>query len=216
VLDELADLVRATSVYEFLRQPPAPGGYHENAVFVDKVRETLLDKISDEVRISMGLVEERRYIEHFERYITHVSYWLKHEKVPNPMTGVDEEPDQDLMADVERLLGVRSSGMSPADFRQEVISKIGAWSLDNPGKRPDYERIFPRPIADLREASFTERKRQVTQINQDLLVFLVDGPDKMAPNDVEAVKTTLANLRNRFGYCDKCAKDAVLALLRKS
>jgi predicted Ser/Thr protein kinase len=216
VLDELAELVRATSVYEFLRQPPAPGGYHENAVFVDKVREALLDKIADEVRISMGLVEERRYIEHFERYITHVSYWLKHEKVPNPMTGVDEEPDQDLMADVERLLGVRSSGMSPADFRQEVISKIGAWSLDNPGKRPDYERIFPRPIADLREASFTERKRQVTQINQDLLVFLVDGPDKMAPGDVEAVKTTLENLRNRFGYCDKCAKDAVLALLRKA
>jgi serine protein kinase len=216
VLDELAELVRATSVYEFLRQPPAPGGYHENAVFVDKVREVLLEKIADEVRISMGLVEERRYIEHFERYITHVSYWLKHEKVPNPMTGVDEDPDQDLMADVERLLGVRSSGMSPADFRQEVISRIGAWSLDNPGKRPDYERIFPRPIADLREASFTERKRQVTRINEDLLVFLVDGPDKMAPDDVEAVKTTLANLKARFGYCDQCAKDAVLALLKKS
>ncbi len=216
VLDELAELVRATSVYEFLRQSPAPGGYHENAVFVDKVREMLLDKIADEVRISMGLVEERRYIEHFERYVTHVSYWLKHEKVPNPMTGVDEEPDQDLMSDVERLLGVRSSGMSPADFRQEVISKIGAWSLDNPGKRPDYEQIFPRPIADLREASFTERKRQVTQINQDLLVLLVDGPDKMAADDVEAAKTTLANLRERFGYCDQCAKDAVLALLKKA
>jgi serine protein kinase len=216
VLDELAELVRATSVYEFLRQPPAPGGYHESAVFVDKVRVALLDRISDEVRISMGLVEERRYIEHFERYVTHVSYWVKHEKVPNPLTGVDEEPDQDLMADVERLLGVRSSGMSPADFRQEVISKIGAWSLDNLGRRPDYEQIFPRPIADLREAFFSERKRQVTKINEDLLVFLVDGPDQMAADDVEAVRTTLGNLKARFGYCDNCAKDAVLAMLRKS
>jgi hypothetical protein len=69
-------------------------------------------------------VDERRYIEHFERYVTHVSYWVKHEKVPNPLTGVDEDPDQDLMADVERLLGVRSSGMSPADFRGEVITKL--------------------------------------------------------------------------------------------
>lgn len=216
VLDELAELVRATSVYEFLRQPPAPGGYHENGVFVDKVRAALLDRIADEVRISMGLVEERRYIEHFERYVTHVSYWVKHEKVPNPLTGADEDPDQDLMADVERLLGVRSSGMSPADFRQEVIAKIGAWSLDNPGKRPDYEQIFPRPIADLREAFFSERKRQVTKINQDLLVFLVDGPDKMALDAVEAVRTTLDTLKTRFGYCGKCAKDAVLALLKKS
>jgi serine protein kinase len=216
VLEELDELVRATTVYEFLRQPAAPGGYHENAAFVDKVRERLLAKIADEVRISMGLVEERRYIEHFERYITHVSYWLKHEKVPNPLTGVDEEPDQEFMADVERLLGVRSSGVAPADFRGEVISKIGAWSLDNRGQRPDYERIFPRPIADLRESFFSERKRQVTRINQDLLVYLVDGPDQMLPDAVTAVRTTLDNLKQRFGYCDKCAKDAVLALLKKA
>jgi hypothetical protein len=176
----------------------------------------LLAKIADEVRISMGLVEERRYIEHFERYVTHVSYWLKHEKVPNPLTGVDEEPDQELMADVERLLGVRSSGVSPGRLSRRGHRKIGAWSLDNPGKRPDYERIFPRPIADLRESFFSERKRQVTKINQDLLVFLVDGPDKMPPDAVTAVRTTLDNLKQRFGYCDKCAKDAVLALLKKA
>jgi hypothetical protein len=119
------------------------------------------------------------------------------------------------MADVERLLGVRASGMSSADFRGEVIAKIGAWSLDNLGKRPDYERIFPRPIADLREAFFSERKRQITRINQDLLVYLVDGPDTMVPDEVIAVRTTLDNLKRRFGYCDKCAKDAVLALLKK-
>jgi serine protein kinase len=216
VLDELAELVRATTVYEFLRQSPAPGGYHENAAFVDKVRGTLLERIADEVRISMGLVEERRYIEHFERYVMHVSYWVKHEKVPNPVTGVDEDPDQELMADVERLLGVRATGMSPGDFRREVITKIGAWSLDNLGRRPDYERIFPRPITDLREAFFTERKRQVTKINEDLLIFLVDGADKMQPDAALAVKTTLDNLKRRFSYCDKCAKDAVLALLKKS
>jgi hypothetical protein len=106
--------------------------------------------------------------------------------------------------------------VSPADFRGEVISKIGAWSLDNRGQRPDYERIFPRPIADLRESFFSERKRQVTRINQDLLVYLVDGPDQMLPDAVTAVRTTLDTLKQRFGYCDKCAKDAVLALLKKA
>jgi predicted Ser/Thr protein kinase len=216
VLDELDELVRATTVYEFLRQAPGPGGYHEHAAFVEKVRARLLARIADEVRISMGLVEERRYIEHFERYVTHVSYWVKHEKLHNPLTGADEEPDQELMADVERLLAVRSSGTSPADFRRDVISKIGAWSLDNPAQRPDYERIFPRPIADLREAFFSERKRQVGKINQDMLVYLVDGPEQMLPDSVVAVRTTLDNLKQRFGYCDKCAKDAVLALLNRA
>ena len=51
----------ATSVYEFLKQEPLPGGYHENRKFIYQVRERLIDRIDDEVRTSMGLVEERRY-----------------------------------------------------------------------------------------------------------------------------------------------------------
>ena len=56
----------------------------------------------------MGLVEERRYSDLFERYVTHVSHWIKREKLPNPITGRDEDPDEEMMAEVERTC--RSSG----------------------------------------------------------------------------------------------------------
>ena len=102
------------------------------------------------------------------------------------------------------------------EFRREVISRIGAWSIDHPRQKPDYEEIFPRPIAELREAFFGERKKQVRKINEDLLVFLTDGPDEDAARRRRgAAATTLATLKTRFGYCDNCAKDAVLALIRK-
>ena len=61
-----------------------------------------------------------------------------------------------------------------------MISRIGAWSIDHPRQKPDYDAIFPRPIAELREAFFDERKKQVRKINEDLLVFLADGPDEDA------------------------------------
>jgi serine protein kinase len=215
VFDELEELVRGVTVYEFLKQEPLSGGYHENRKFIFQVRDKLLDRIDDEVRTSMGLVEERRYIEQFERYVTMVSYWVKHEKVPNPVTGRDENPDEDFMADIERLLHVGEGGTRREDFRREVISKIGAWSLDHPGKKPDYERIFPHPISELREAFFSERKKQVRKINEHLLVYLVDGPGQMPADALEAVRSTLDALKTRFGYCDHCAKDAVLALVRK-
>ncbi|HEY5281265.1 MAG TPA: serine protein kinase PrkA [Polyangia bacterium] len=144
VLDELEELVRETSVYEFLRQAPAPGGYHEHAAFVAKVRERLLVKISGDVRVSMGLVEERRYIEHFEHYVTHVSYWLKHEKVPNPLTD-DRVKTRDPMASekvAHVVLGIRGhhgkvaaglvqTAQSLRDVRHgsdgmEVVLEIGA------------------------------------------------------------------------------------------
>jgi predicted Ser/Thr protein kinase len=215
VFEELEELVRSVSLYDFLKQEPLSGGYHENRKFIFQVRDRLIDKIDDEVRTSMGLVEERRYIQQFERYVSHVSHWVKREKVRNPVTGKDEDPDEELMGDVERMLEVGSGEGRREEFRREVISRIGAWSLDHLGKKPDYERIFPRPIAHLREAFFGDRKKQIRKINEDLLVYLVDGPARMAAEAAEASAKTIDGLKQRFGYCEHCAKDAVLALVRK-
>ena len=82
------------------------------------------------------------------------------------------------MSEVERI--ARTSAAARDEFRREVIARIGAWSLDHPRQRPDYERIFPRPIAELRESFFEERKKQVRKINEDLLVLLTDGADEDA------------------------------------
>jgi len=212
VFDELEELVRGVTVYEFLKQEPLPGGFHENRKFIFQVRDKLIDRIDDEVRTSMGLVDERRYIEQFERYATHVSNWVKHEKVPNPITGRDEDPDEEFMGDIERMLEV---GARKDEFRREVIARIGAWSIDHPRQKPDYEGIFPRPIADLRESFFTDRKKQVRKINEDLLVLMTDGPSKMPADQAAAAQATLNVMKGRFGYCDACARDAVLALIRK-
>jgi predicted Ser/Thr protein kinase len=215
VLEELEELVRAVSVYEFLRQEPMPGGFHDNDKFIAQVHDRLIDRIDDEVRTSMGLVEERRYLEQFERYVTQVSCWVKHEKYHNPVTGQDEDADEELMAEVERALHVGAGGARAGDFRREIIAKIGAWFLDHGDQRPDYELIFPRPLAELREAFFAERRKVVRKINEDILIYLVDGPGRMSPDAAAASRRTLDTLQSRFGYCEHCAKDAVLALIRK-
>jgi len=54
VLEELEELVRAVSVYEFLRQEPMPGGFHDNGQFITQVHDRLIERIDDEVRTSMG------------------------------------------------------------------------------------------------------------------------------------------------------------------
>src|SRR5262249_11427986 len=39
VFDEMEELVKNVTVYEFLKQEPLPGGYHENKKFIFVVRE---------------------------------------------------------------------------------------------------------------------------------------------------------------------------------
>ena len=96
-----------------------------------------------------------------------------------------------------------------------VISRIGAWSIDNPNKLPDLEAIFPRHIESLREAFFNDNKRKIRKLNEALLKYLAEGESALDKEGVATAKQTLATLRSRFGYCDGCAKDAVVVLVRK-
>lgn len=216
VFEEMEELVKNVTVYEFLKQEPLPGGYHENKKFIYIVREKFLDIVDDEVRSSMGLVEERQYSDLFGKYVTHVSHWTKKEKLRNPLTGRLEDPDEDMMTEVEKTLGM---GQKRDDFRHEVISRIAAWSIEHPGQKVDFAGVFPRQLQQLREAYFEQRKKVVKKTNEDVLQYLADGADKMrARIDREAferVETTLKNLKSRYGYCDNCSRDAVSFLLRK-
>ena len=160
----------------------------------------------------MGLVEEREYARLFERYVTHVTHWIRKEKVRNVTTGRLEDPDEEMMSEVEKTLGV---GAKRDDFRHDVISRIGAWSIDHAGQKPSYADIFPKNFQLLRESYFGQRKKLVKKTNQDLLVLLTDGPERLEAAARARAESTLANMREKYGYCDKCAKEAVSFLMRK-
>lgn len=216
VFEEMEELVKNVTVYEFLKQEPLPGGYHENKKFIYIVREQFLNVVDDEVRSSMGLVEERQYADLFGKYVNHVSHWTKKEKLRNPLTGRLDDPDEDMMTEVEKTLGM---GQKRDDFRHEVISRIAAWSIEHPGQKVDYAAVFPRQLQQLRESYFDQRKKILKKTLEDVLQYLADGADKMRSRiDREAydrVETTLRNMKERYGYCDSCARDAVSYLLRK-
>src|SRR5260370_18619379 len=108
------------------------------------------------------------------------------------MEGGGKAPDEERMGGKERI---RETSTRREEFSREVISRIGAWSIDHPRQKPDYEAIFPRAIAALRESFFGDRKKQVRKINDDLLILLTDGPSKMQPEAATAAQTTLGALK---------------------
>ena len=103
--------------YEFLQHKPE-SGYHDHRDFLKQVRKEWLELLDREVRTSTGLVEESRYEELFERYITHVSLWLKGERYRDPHTGDYSDPDQKLLKRVESILEVKNARGVPAQHDQ--------------------------------------------------------------------------------------------------
>jgi predicted Ser/Thr protein kinase len=202
------------SVYDFLKQEPVSGGYHEHRKFVFQVREKLVDKLDYEVRVSMGLVDEQRYLDQFSRYISQVSSWIKGEKVYNPSTRKEEPASEEFMSEIEKHLDV-GTGNKREEWRRDIISRIGAWSVDHPNRRPDLETLFPRHIQSLREAFFNENKKRIRKLNESLLKYLTEGDTALDKDALDDAKQTISVLKNRFGYCQNCAKDSIVMLVRK-
>lgn len=213
VLAELEGICRDESVHDFLQQEVVDG-YHDHDEFVRVVEAGVLDAIDEEIRDSMGLVSESQYRDLFARYVAIVSHWVKGEKMRNPLTGAYEPPDEQRMAELEKI--AMPAGGDPKEFRRSLISSVGAFRLDHPdGSGIDYVAIFPDLFRRLRDHYFEERRRQIRRSRVDVLRYLSDERGGLEEKARRRVEETLATMRDRYGYCEECARDAVLFLMRK-
>lgn len=212
MLDALEELVRDPSVFPFLQLKP-DGEFNRPEAFITTVREHYLDLIDAEVQDAMGLVEERQYAELFTRYIAHVHHWLRGEKLNNAITGRAEPPDERFMAEIEGLIGGAVDGADVRTMRAALINQIAAFSIDNPGVKVDYKRIFPNQFEALRRSFFEERVRAVRKVQEAFLTFCQDGEERLNPQELEQVRTMLSNLEQRHGYTRTSAREAVALLL---
>src|SRR6185503_15482600 len=209
ILDEIAELCKQASLYEFLRQDVQPGGYHDHKKLVDVVRGRLFDRIDEEVRAAVGLVEESEYGRVFDRYITHVMHAIKKEKVRNVQTGRTEDPDEGMMKEVERTLEITGR---PDDFRQSLIAKIGAWSLDHRGQKPVMSDIFADLLRKLRDAYFERHKKTIAKGIGDLVKLLTGNEASLAVEPRARAESALGMLIDKYGYSRESARDLVGAL----
>ena len=193
--------------YEFLKAQP-DGPYRDHRAFVDQVRERWLDLVEGELRAASGLIDEQSPLSSFDRYVTHVSHWVKKERIFNPVTGQDEEPDIDLMKRVEKSLGSEDAD----GFRNELLGAVAAWAIDHPDQEVDYETLFPHFIDQLRRAYFDERRSQIGEIGR-AIVAVIDEEDGVDPELREAAQQALQVLIGVHGYERSSAKVALGALV---
>lgn len=212
VLDELDRLCARTSEYAWLMEEKVAGGYHDHKLFRQALRKRLLDMLEDELRVASGLVDETRYNELFDRYITHVSYWVKGEKLRNPLTGQYDDPDERLMREVEALLGTADK---PEQLRHSLINMIAAWAIDHPGDRVDNTRVFGPQLKRLRDAVFAERRVVVARLCRDIVILLREEGAGLDAERRDAARAAADRLIDKYGYQESSAADAALALVRE-
>lgn len=212
VLEEIDALCQRKNEFDWLQQDPISGGYHDVKVFRDTLNARLLAAWEYELYVASGLVQEEQYAGLFDRYVQHVSVWVKKERLFNRVTQKYEDPDEKMMSEVERLLDFKGDAQ---DWRRQLISAIAAWALDHPGQKVEASRVFPQHIRRMREAIFADKRQAIARLARDMVVLVRDdgvGLDAERRHEAEA---TIGRVSARFGYCRHCASDAASMLVRK-
>ena len=213
VFKVLDDFVKRVTEYDFLKQD-VRDGYHDAYEFINVIRTEYLATLDQEVRDAMGIFERTQYEDYLKKYILHLSHLIKNEKIKNSITGKQENPDQQLLEEFETIVEAPKSGRELDIFRQNVITAIGAYSLDHPNQPVQYRAVFPEFMTKLENYYFEQQKSQMVSMSNAIGFF---GTEKEDTNGEfsKLARRTLKALEEKAGYCENCAKSNLLFLIKQ-
>ncbi|GIW71066.1 MAG: serine protein kinase [Planctomycetota bacterium] len=211
VFKGLRELVKDVSVYDFLRITPQ-AGYNDCPRFIDDVENEYLRLVEEEIQDAMELVPAEEYNRLFDDYFVHVRAFVRGEKVPHRQTGALERPDEELMRRVEETIGIRDE---PSEFRRNLVTRIAAHSIENPGKRIEMRELFADLFKQLKAGFYRARDKQIDRTLHDFLRYQTEEWSLLDPPRQRRVEHMVERMTGSMGYCLACAKEAVAFVLKR-
>ena len=196
IFKELERLIKDQTLYEFLQMEPQ-GLYHNYEEFIKIIKDDFARTFEGEVAASMMLVDEEQYDVLLRRYIDHAVAFVKREKVLNNITGKLEDPAEELMGEVERILDMATDKQN---YRELLLRKIAAYQLDNREKKVHINAVFPDLLDRLRRHYFKEREKLVQKNNIAMLAVESGQTAEISSKEKVLAETTIARLQSRFSY----------------
>jgi predicted Ser/Thr protein kinase len=212
VLDEIRIVCKKKKENPFLDRDSEAGNYHDPAGYVDVLLDRVLDKIEEDTRTASGLVEEAKYLELMDKYVTHVSHLAKGEKVYNESKGIYEAPDESIMKRVESTVGFKGEA---AEFRREFMNRIAAWAIEHPRQKLRVDQIFPDYLQRLKDAYFEEHRQKVAKIAKLALIELREPENKLDQRQKQQAQNLIERMVAERGYCPSCIKDGLAVLISR-
>lgn len=214
VLEYLKGLIEKKAEYDFLNISHQ-GEYHNPKKFIDLIENWNLDILDNEVRESLGLVDDRSYEDYISKYILSINAVIKGEKVKNTVTGKFEAPDSYFIKEFESNVHMNEV---PDKFRSSLIARLGAYALDNRGKAIVYSEVFEDLVHLLQESFRKEQKKIIDKVGMNLVLYLAEKQENINQNIPRDVKEMVVNiiraLQEKYHYSENGAISSLQYLLK--
>jgi serine protein kinase len=214
VLDYISGLIDKKAEYDFLNISHQRE-YHNPRKFVELIEAHCLEKLDSEVREALGLVDDRSYEDYISKYILGINALIKGEKVKNTVTGKFEAPDSYFIKEFESNVHMNEAADK---FRSNLIARLGAYALDNPGKPIVYSEVFEDLVHLLQESYRKEQKKVIDKIGSHLMLYLAEKRDKVSQNiskDIrDLITDMIQSLQKKYHYSESGAITSLQYLLK--
>jgi serine protein kinase len=159
------------------------------------VKQEYEDIVKNEVQRAIS-ADEDMIAKLCANYIDNIKAYTQREKVKNPYTGQDEEPDERLMRSIEEKIDIPESRKD--DFRREIMNYIGHLALE--GKKFEYN-TNDRLRRALEMKLFEDQKDSIK-----LSSFVSNVIDKETQDKIDIIK---GRLIKNYGYNEASATDVL-------
>lgn len=214
IIEYLTELSTKSAHYDFLTIG-AQGDYHNPKKFLYLIEHFALNHFDVELRESLGLIDNRSYEDYIQKYVMHINAIIKNEKVKNTITNKYEEPDQYFIKEFESNIHLKEDPMS---YRSHVLSKLGAYSLDNPGQKIIYTEVLETITKQLKATFRNEQKKIITNIGKNFVLYLKELDQENSGISIDAktqINDTINSLKKNYGYSTEGAISSLKYLILK-
>ncbi len=215
IIETLKDLNNKKMQYDFLNIN-ANGDYHNYPKYLHLIEKHYLHILDKQVRDCLGLIDNRSYKDYIAKYITHILAQIKGEKIKNTVTGKFETADEFFIKEFELNINLKESSDK---FRSSLISRIGAFSLDYPGKEIPYLDLFKDIVKLLKESFRNDQKIILEKISKNLMVYLKEKDDgvynSLNSETREQIESIFSSLQEKYHYSENGAHKLLNYLIRK-
>ncbi|MFC1586775.1 hypothetical protein ACFL54_00555 [Planctomycetota bacterium] len=199
--------------YDFLNRKPTEG-FHEFENFLEQVRDFHLEEVNREVETSILDINLEELDNKIRNYVLHVRAFNNNKTVKNPVTGKDEDPDESLMRYIEDTLEIPEE--EKGEYRFKILAR--ATEAARTGKELVYRQTYADLYDAVEKALYQEKHAKIKwSLIYSTLSKMREGQDLSAVDKrtLKQIKVLLDNMIQKFGYCEKCARDMTLFFIEK-
>jgi serine protein kinase len=129
----------------------------------------------------------------FDKYLDNVEAYCNWQKIRDPLTGEEMDPDERLMRSIEEQIGISENAKKA--FREEILIRMSTYSRK--GKRFDYNS-HERLREAIEKKLFSDLKDIVK------ITTSTKTPDE---NQLKKINEVTKRLIDEHGYCPVCANE---------